>query len=150
MDADWAEDFHVFAAGVGARPSEAHQLDRINNDMGYVPGNVRWVLPKQNANNRSSNIYIEMDGERRTLQEWAEEYGISVPTIHNRWAALFRAAKKSSSKGQQVCPNTGTILAEFDSIKAASIGTGVKYGTIAKCLSGGNATAGGFVWRYMD
>jgi len=150
IDQDWASDFHAFAVGVGERPSKDHQLDRVDNDLGYVPGNVRWVLPKQNANNRSNNIYIEMNGERRTLQEWAEEYEIKIPTIHQRWAKLFAPAKRVRLPCQQICPNTGAVLATYSSIKDAVTATGLKYGTVAKCLSGGNATAGGFVWRYID
>lgn len=150
MDPDWAADFHVFAKAVGERPSEKHQLDRIDNNLGYIPGNVRWVLPKENANNRSNNIYIEMDGEKRTLQEWADLYNIPTSTIHARWAALFATPKRLSRKCEQVCLETGKIVAVHDDVKAAAEATGIKRGTIAKCLSGGNASAGGFAWRYID
>lgn len=36
-------DFRVFFAAVGPKPSLAHQLDRIDNERGYEPGNVRWA-----------------------------------------------------------------------------------------------------------
>ena len=41
----WANDFVVFAADVGPKPSPRHSLDRINNDGHYEPSNVRWATP---------------------------------------------------------------------------------------------------------
>lgn len=41
--AEWRHDFAAFLAHVGSRPSAGHSLDRIDNDRGYEPGNVRWA-----------------------------------------------------------------------------------------------------------
>ena len=31
-------------------------LDRINNDLGYEPGNVRWATSRQQSNNRGDHM----------------------------------------------------------------------------------------------
>lgn len=49
----WRNDFAMFVADIGERPSPQHSVDRINNDKGYEPGNCRWATPKEQANNRA-------------------------------------------------------------------------------------------------
>ncbi|MFC1051668.1 hypothetical protein ACFGWE_03735 [Pasteurella multocida] len=37
---------------LGPRPSKNHSIDRINNDAGYKPGNLRWATRRDQANNK--------------------------------------------------------------------------------------------------
>jgi len=54
------DDFARFVADVGPRPSKRHTLDRINNDKGYEPGNVRWALPAtQTRNGRKAKLTMD-------------------------------------------------------------------------------------------
>ena len=43
--------FHQFLADMGERPPGT-SIDRINNEMGYEPGNCRWATPTEQALNR--------------------------------------------------------------------------------------------------
>ena len=42
---DWTgpNGFELFMAHIGPCPSDRHSVDRIDNDKGYYPGNVRWA-----------------------------------------------------------------------------------------------------------
>lgn len=47
----WLNSFQNFISDMGERPS-GHELDRINNDMGYFKENCRWATRKQQIMNR--------------------------------------------------------------------------------------------------
>ena len=49
----WRESFPNFALDVGPKPTKEHSLDRINNDEGYEPSNIRWATRSEQAKNRS-------------------------------------------------------------------------------------------------
>lgn len=80
----WRDSFDQFLQDMGKRPSMQHSIERVNGALGYCPGNCIWVLPKVQANNRSSNFIIEHGGDIRTLAQWAEQTGISASTIRAR------------------------------------------------------------------
>lgn len=148
---DWAESFLAFAEAVGEPPTREHTLDRIDNDKGYWPGNVRWATLKEQANNTSSNVFIEMNGERRTLQQWCELYGVDRQTVSSRWRNLFKPSSDKRNRAcEQVDMRTGEVLKRYNTAKEAANATGIKYAALSKCLSGGNSSAGGFKWRYAD
>lgn len=81
---EWLDDPACFLADMGAKPTPAHELDRIDNDSGYRPDNCRWVLRSVNDRNRRSNAFIEHEGETLTLVEWSERSGIRSDTIKER------------------------------------------------------------------
>lgn len=83
----WTNDFESFRDYVTGLPDyekPGYSLDRIENDRGYEPGNVRWASPTTQANNRSNNIVLTYNGETHTQAEWARIVGIKYSTLQRR------------------------------------------------------------------
>lgn len=81
----WQNSFGAFRDDVGEPPSSKHSLDRWpDNDGNYEPGNVRWATAKQQGRNKRNTIFIEVRGERLSVADAADRYGISYDTLHNR------------------------------------------------------------------
>lgn len=59
-------------------------LDRIDNNKGYEPGNLRWATDEEQANNTRHNVWIEYSGEKKTVTQWARVLSIHVNTLRRR------------------------------------------------------------------
>lgn len=82
---EWKNDnkkFFEWAMANGYK--EGLSIDRIDNEKGYSPDNCRWVTNKVQQNNRRNNIFVEINGERKTVAEWADIYGINRYAVYTR------------------------------------------------------------------
>lgn len=82
----WRSSFDNFYADMGPRPSSDHTLDRENNNLGYSPGNCRWVVWEVQQNNRTDNRKYLFNGMELTLAEISRQAGVSYFSLYNRVA----------------------------------------------------------------
>lgn len=91
-------DFQNFLSDMGPCP-EGLTLERIDNDGNYEPGNCRWVTRYEQDRNKRTNVFLEHDGERRTLTDWAR----LLNTSHTRLAYYLRVRNMSVSNALARC-----------------------------------------------
>jgi hypothetical protein len=97
----WLNSFEEFYADVGDRP-DGLTLDRIDNDKGYEPNNVRWVSRADNNRNSRRCVMVEVNGEAKPINVWCREFGIPYVTFKQRrrngWGLVEACTVKPDSR----------------------------------------------------
>lgn len=82
---EWLDNFQAFYDwAIENGYQEGLTIDRINNNGNYEPLNCRWVNYIVQANNRSNNHLITVDGETHTVSEWSRITGLNPQLISHR------------------------------------------------------------------
>lgn len=81
---EWKNSFATFVADMGERPQDC-TLDRIDNAKGYLKENCKWSNKFEQARNHTKVINLHIDGETKTLAEWAAHFGIKYATVYVRY-----------------------------------------------------------------
>jgi len=82
----WLHSFKAFYEDMGPRPTPGHQIDRIDGNGDYEPGNCRWSTRREQNRNRVDNCFYDFDGKTLCLKDWADLYGMRKGTLHDRLA----------------------------------------------------------------
>lgn len=85
---EWKEDFKAFeswAFSNGYRDDLT--IDRKDVDGPYSPENCRWTTNAVQCNNKTDNVFLEYNGCRKTISEWARLTGIKASTLYARVSA---------------------------------------------------------------
>lgn len=78
------QDFTNFIEDMSERPGIEYSVDRIDTNGNYVPGNCRWATRKEQQGNMRSNVFLEHEGKRMHLSDWARDRGLTVKCVQNR------------------------------------------------------------------
>lgn len=79
---------------MGEKP-DGLTLERLDNNKGYSPENCKWATYAEQALNTRRNVFLEFNGKRQTLKEWAAEIGMNYSTLRYRVVAWGWPAEKA-------------------------------------------------------
>ena len=82
---EWENDFGKFFEEVGHRPSEYHSIERVDNNKGYEPGNIRWALLDEQSLNKRWTIWVEYNGENWKLTDLCRKLGKDPVLVRGRY-----------------------------------------------------------------
>jgi hypothetical protein len=106
VDPAWA-DFQVFYADMGD-PPDGGTLERADNDGPYSKANCRWATRAEQSRNKRNNRYLEYNGERRIVADWATHLGLPHRLLRVRlnrgWSAERTLATPPAIRGYHALP----------------------------------------------
>ena len=101
MCAEWLGKggFEKFFTHIGPAPSLQHSLDRIDNNRGYEPGNVRWATAQEQVDNRRLKRLEQFSDAAFNIE--AEKRGYTKTPI----AVVYKATTVSAN-----APTVGSVV----------------------------------------
>lgn len=79
---EW-ENFMTFFRDMGHRPP-GMSLERLDNNRGYSKENCVWASREEQNNNKSTNRFIYLYGERFTIGQLARKFSLNKTTLKDR------------------------------------------------------------------
>lgn len=65
-------------------PKMEYSIERINNDIGYMSGNIKWIKTTEQNLNKTNNIMVMCDNVQMPLATACRKLGINVDTVYSR------------------------------------------------------------------
>lgn len=74
------EDFIKWAMANGY--NDKMTIDRKENTKGYSPDNCHWITRAEQNQNTTRNLYVVINGVKKTISQWAKEFDISPEPVY--------------------------------------------------------------------
>jgi hypothetical protein len=89
----WLKSFEDFLKDMGEKPIGNYSIERINVNGNYELQNCKWATSYEQTRNYRRNIFIEHDGHKLCLSDWADKVGLLKNTLRARLKAGWPVSK---------------------------------------------------------
>ena len=88
---EWMDFINFYNWAINNGYEESLTIDRIDVNGDYCPENCRWATMKEQNNNRTSSIFLTIDGDTKTVAQWSKfspvSQGIIYKRLYKNWEA---------------------------------------------------------------
>lgn len=134
---EWKPNFKAFYKHIGPKPHNKTSVERIDNNRGYEPGNVRWATQEEQTNNCRSNRCITFSGKTYTAAQWAKKLNVTSYMIRRRLDRGWSIEKTLNAPFQHSRIHAITFRGKTQSIQQWADDYGMKRGTFNARLNRG-------------
>lgn len=103
----WRGSFEAWLEDMGLPPGPGMEIDRIDTNGNYEPGNCRWATAAQNTRNRRVTPMFTHEGRTMALGAWAEECGVPYHVLKDRMRAGWTLQRAMTTQPRRPNGKTG-------------------------------------------
>lgn len=122
-----------FIREIGPPTSEAHQVDRIDPNKNYEPGNLRWATAKEQLRNKRNMVYVEYEGQSVKLCELCETLGADYKLVLSRFRRGEDIHEAVKPPIHRKCSIRGIV---YETVAEAAKAEGLKPERVSNLLTG--------------
>ncbi len=88
---EWKNDFKIFAKWATDNGWKVGlSIERKDYNGMYCPENCTFITMKEQARNKTNNIYLTIDGVTKCIAEWCENSKVQAKTAYARYKRGYR------------------------------------------------------------
>ena len=96
---EWLDDFMAFYNwSINNGYKDNLSIERIDVNKDYEPSNCCWIPLSKQSKNRSSNIYIYLDGEKQNLFDFCKKHNYNYELVQKRITRWHWSLEKALTK----------------------------------------------------
>ncbi len=80
----WRNSFESFYSDMSSSWKAGLTIERNDVNGNYEKDNCSWITRGEQNNNKRNTVRVVINGEEKTLAQWARHYGIPLMTVYSR------------------------------------------------------------------
>ena len=86
VDPMFRYSFLTFLNEIGEcpEPKMEYSIERLDNNIGYMSGNIKWIKTSDQMLNRANNIMVNYDNQAMPLTMACRKIGVNPATVYSR------------------------------------------------------------------